>query len=555
MTATMSGGPIGNGGTASSAAGTTVTSSGGSATALTSPARSGWVSVCELDDLWPNIGAGALVGGRQIAIFRVGDSIYAMDNCDPASGVNVLSRGIVGDVKGECVVASPLYKQHYSLVSGRCLEDPAKSVNVYPVKALDGRVWINPEPQQQSAPARRRRLVVIGNGMAGMRAVEELLEFAPDRYDITVFGAEPHPNYNRILLSPLLAGDKNTADIILNTREWYADHNITLHSGDPVAAIDRRHRMVRSRKGVEVPYDRLLIATGSTPLVLPIPGKELPGVVTFRALADVDAMLESARRHKTAVVIGGGLLGLEAASALARRGMDVTVVHLFDTLMERQLDAPAAALLRSSLESRGLKFRMPAKTAAILGESRVTAVRFEDGLELAADLVVMATGVRPNIELAARAGLRCERGILVDDTMQTYDPSIYAVGECVQHRNRTFGLVAPLWDQARVCAIHLAEVGVSRYRGTLPATQLKVAGIELYSAGDFGNAAGTEALVLQDHRNGIYKRLVIRDNKLHGAVLYGDAKHGSWYFELMSAGKDIGGMRDRLLFGPEHTDA
>jgi NAD(P)H-dependent nitrite reductase large subunit/NAD(P)H-dependent nitrite reductase small subunit len=512
----------------------------------------GWVNVCDLDDLWPNIGAGALVNGRQIALFRVGESLYALDNYDPASGVNALSRGIVGDLKGECVVASPLYKHHYSLATGRCLEDAAKSVNVYPVRVLDGRVWINPEPQQQ---ARRRRLVVIGNGMAGMRTVEELLELARDRYAITVFGAEPHPNYNRILLSPLLAGDKKTSDIFLNTREWYTDNHITLHPGDPVVAIDRRRRLVRSEQGVEVPYDRLLIATGSTPVVLPIPGKELPGVVTFRDLADVDAMLESARLYKTAVVIGGGLLGLEAASALARRGMDVTVVHLFDSLMERQLDAPAAALLRSSLESRGLKFKMPAKTAAIVGESRATAVRLDDGLELAADLVVMATGVRPNIELASRAGLRCERGVLVDDTLQTYDPSIYAVGECVQHRNRTFGLVAPLWEQARVCAIHLAEVGVSRYRGTLPATQLKVAGIELYSAGDFGATDGAEALVLQDHRNGIYKRLVIRDNKLHGAVLYGDAKHGSWYFELMSAGRDIGGMRDTLLFGPEHASA
>jgi nitrite reductase (NADH) large subunit len=418
------------------------------------------------------------------------------------------------------------------------------------VKVLDGRVWVNAEPQQPSVETRRRRLVVIGNGMAGMRAVEELLELAPDRYDITVFGAEPHPNYNRILLSPLLAGDKQTDDIFLNTPEWYAENRIALHSGDPVVAIDRRRRVVRSSKGVELPYDRLLMATGSTPIVLPIPGKDLPGVVTFRDLADVDAMLESARRHKTAVIIGGGLLGLEAASALLRRGMDVTVVHLFDTLMERQLDAAASALLRASLEARGLKFKMPAKTTAILGEGRVSGVRFEDGSELAAELVVMATGVRPNIELASKAGLRCERGVLVDDTLQTYDPSIYAVGECVQHRNRTFGLVAPLWEQARVCAIHLAEVGVSRYRGTLPATQLKVAGIELYSAGDFGNTEGAEALVLQDHRNGIYKRLVIRDNRLRGAVLYGDAQHGSWYFELMSAGRDIGGMRDHLLFGP-----
>jgi nitrite reductase (NADH) large subunit len=427
-------------------------------------------------------------------------------------------------------------------------------VNVYPVRVLDGRVWVNAEPQQQPASARRRRLVVIGNGMAGMRTVEELLELAPDRYDITVFGAEPHANYNRILLSPVLAGDKSTSEIFLNTPEWYAERRIALHCGDPVVAIDRRRRVVRSAKGVEVPYDRLLMATGSTPVMLPIPGKDLPGVVTFRDLADVDAMLESARRYKTAVVIGGGLLGLEAASALVRRGMKVTVVHLVDTLMERQLDAAAAALLRTSLEGRGLEFKMPAKTVAIVGESRVRAVRFDDGSELVADLVVMAIGVRPNIELATGAGLRCERGILVDYNLQTFDPGIYAVGECVQHRNRTFGLVAPLWEQARVCAIHLAELGVSRYRGTLTATQLKVAGIELYSAGDFGAAAGTEALVLQDHRNGIYKRLVIRDNRLRGAVLYGDAKHGAWYFDLISAGQDIGDLRDKLLFGPEHVN-
>ncbi len=527
--------------------------------------RASWTPVCDIDDLWPNIGVCARVNGRQIAIFHIGETLYALDNYDPASGANVVSRGIVGDVKGEPVIASPLYKHHYSLVTGRCLEDPAKSVNVYPVRVLDGRVWVNAEPQQQPAAARRRRLVVIGNGMAGMRTVEELLEFAPDRYDITVFGAEPHTNYNRILLSPLLAGDKSTAEIFLNTPEWYSERRIALHCGDPVVSIDRRRKVVRSDKGVETHYDRLLIATGSTPIVLPIPGKDLPGVVTFRDLADVDAMLESARRYKTAVVIGGGLLGLEAACALLRRGMRVTVVHLFDTLMERQLDAAAAALLRTSLESRGIEFEMPAKTAAIIGDvarderagqqSRVTAVRFDDGSEIAADLVVMAAGVRPNIGLATRAGLRCERGILVDDTLQTYDPSIYAVGECVQHRNRTFGLVAPLWEQARVCAIHLAELGVSRYRGTMPAAQLKVAGIELYSAGDFGTADGNEALVMQDHRNGIYKRLVIRDNRLRGAVLYGDARLGSWYFELMSAGKDIASLRDTLLFGPQQVSA
>jgi len=320
--------------------------------------------------------------------------------------------------------------------------------------------------------------------------------------------------------------------------------------GDPVVRIDRRQRMVRSRSGVEAPYDRLLIATGSNPVILPVPGVNLHGVVTFRDLADVDAMLEAARYYRKAVVIGGGLLGLEAGNALVQRGMDVTVVHLFQSLMERQLDASAATLLRASLEARGLRFHMPAKTTAILGERRVTGVRFDDGAQLDADLVVMAAGVRPNVELASQAGLRCERGVLVDDTLQTFDPSIYAVGECIQHRNNTFGLVAPLWEQARVCAAHLAEVGVSRYRGTLTATQLKVTGIDVYSAGEFAEADGAEALVLRDPRRGIYKRLVIRDNRLRGAILYGDATDGAWYFDLITSGTDITAMRDSLLFGP-----
>jgi len=513
-----------------------------------------WVGICDLTDVLPDAGVCALVNGRQIAVFRCDDAVFAIDNHDPASNANVLSRGLLGDVKGERVVASPLYKQHYSLLTGRCLEDSSKSVNVYPARVLDGRIWVNAAPQQQSLRA-KRRLVVIGNGMAGMRTVEELLQLAPDLYDVTVFGAEPHVNYNRILLSPLLAGEKSVKEIILHTPEWYTEHGVTLHSGDPAVQIDRRRRVVRSQNGIEVPYDRLLIATGSNPIVLPVPGAQLRGVVTFRDLADVDAMLEAARCFRKAVVIGGGLLGLEAANALVRRGMDVTVVHLFESLMERQLDESAAALLKTSLESRGLKFHMPAKTAAILGAERVTGVRFADGVELDADLVVMAAGVRPNTELASRAGLRCERGILVDDTLQTFDPNIYAVGECVQHRNSTFGLVAPLWEQARVCAVHLAEIGVSRYRGTLSATQLKVTGIELYSAGDFAGKEGTEALVLRDHRRGVYKRLVIRDNKLSGAVLYGDARDGAWYFELMTTGRDITALRDHLLFGPAAADA
>lgn len=511
---------------------------------------SAWTAICAIDDILPQAGVCALVNGRQVAVFRVGEVLYALDNIDPASGASVLSRGIVGDVKGEPVVASPLYKHHYSLETGRCLEDPGESVNVYPVRSLDGRVWVSVEPQKAERPG-RRRLVVIGNGMAGMRTVEELLRLAPDAYDITVFGAEPHGNYNRILLSPVLAGEQRPEDIILHGPQWYAEHGVTLHSHDPVVDIDRRRRVVRSARGAEAGYDRLLLATGSSPIILPIPGKSYPGVVTFRDLADVETMLQAARQYGNAAVIGGGLLGLEAASGLAKRGMNVTVVHLPATLMERQLDTSAAALLRASLESRGLKFRMPAKTVAVLGENRATGLRFEDGSELAADLIVMAAGVRPNIDLASRAGLRCERGVLVDDTLQTFDPSVYAVGECVQHRNTVFGLIAPLWEQARVCAAHLAEVGVRRFRGSLAATQLKVAGIEVYSAGDLSESEGSESLVLRDHRRGIYKRLVLRNNRLQGAVLYGDARLGPWYFELMASGTDISGLREQLLFGPE----
>lgn len=392
-------------------------------------------------------------------------------------------------------------------------------------------------------------LVVIGNGMAGMRTVEELQKLAPDLYDITVFGAEPHGNYNRILLSPVLAGDKQVDDIMLHTREWYAQNKIILHVGDPVVEIDRRRRIVRSRAGVEVAYDRLLLATGSTPFIIPVPGHQLPGVLAFRDIQDVESMLEAARNHRHAVVIGGGLLGLEAANGLMRQGMDVTVVHVCDSLMERQLDKAAAVLLKKTLEQKGMRFLLEASTSEIVGEERVTAVRFKDGSEIPADLVVMTVGVRPNIALAQQAGLHCERAIVVDDTLQTYDPRIYAVGECVQHRMATFGLVAPIWDQARVCGAHLAGAGHRRYVQQATATKLKVTGVDLYSAGDFVGGDGTEDLVMRDPRRGIYKRLVLKDNQLIGAVLYGDVKDGPWYFELIQKRADIASLRNQLLFG------
>lgn len=401
----------------------------------------------------------------------------------------------------------------------------------------------------------KEKLVLVGNGMAGVRALEELLKLAPDRYEIVVFGAEPYGNYNRIMLSPVLAGEKTIDEIMLNDEQWYIDNNITLHKGKLVTDIDRAKRVVRAADGTEEQYDRLILAAGSMPFIIPIPGKDLPGVVAFRDIYDVDRMLAASQANEGkghAVVIGGGLLGLEAANGLLKQGMQVSVVHLLDTLMERQLDKPAAALLKRSLEERGLNFLMGAQTEAILGKDKVEWVRFKDGLEISADLVVMAVGIRPNIELAKKIGLHCERGVVVNDTLQTYDPRIYAVGECVQHRGETYGLVAPLFEQAKVCANHLAHLGFARYEGSVTSTKLKVTGIDLFSAGNFQGDGTTDEMVLQDPGRGVYKKVVIKDNRIQGAVMYGDTIDGAWYFQLMRDGTDISGFRDNLLFGQAH---
>jgi nitrite reductase (NADH) large subunit len=399
----------------------------------------------------------------------------------------------------------------------------------------------------------KEKLVCIGNGMAGVRTLEELLKLAPEKYDITVLGTERYGNYNRILLSPVLAGEKNIDDIILNSQEWYDQNGITLYTGHTVTQINRIKREITSDQGVTVKYDRLLIATGSNPFIIPVPGHNLPGVVSFRDITDVEAMLAASRHGQYAVVIGGGLLGLEAANGLMKQGMDVTVVHLLDTLMERQLDKPAANLLKMSLEQRGIKFLMEAQTAEIMGTDQVTAVRFKDGLEIPANIVVMAVGIRPNITLAQAAGIYCERGIIVNDTMQTYDPRIYAVGECVQHRGQAYGLVAPLYEQAKVCANHLADMGIARYSGSVVSTRLKVTGIELFSAGDFLGNGKTEEIIFQDPSQGIYKKLVVENNCIKGAVMYGDTVDSAWYLQLMRDQADIGHIRDKLLFGQAYA--
>jgi len=398
----------------------------------------------------------------------------------------------------------------------------------------------------------KMRLVVIGNGMAGIRTIEELLKMSADEFDITVFGAEPQPNYNRILLSPVLSGEMSFKDTILNDWAWYEDNHITLHTGKTVVKIDRMRCTVETDDGLVVPYDRLLIATGSNPIMLPVPGIDLPGVMGYRSIADVEKMLSKPGAGTRAVVIGGGLLGLEAANGLSLRGMDVSVVHLCDWPMERQLDKVGGGLLQEELEKRGLKFYMTRQTEAILGETAVTGLRFKDGEEIPADLVIMSAGIRPNIALAKLAGIHCERGIVVSDTMQTFDPKIYSVGECVQHRGQTYGLVAPLFEQAKVAANHLARYGAMRYEGSSVSTKLKVTGIDLFSAGDFNAGAEDEELLLQDSARGVYKKLVLRDNKLRGAVMYGDTVDGPWYFQMMRDATDVSEMREHLLFGQVH---
>ena len=407
---------------------------------------------------------------------------------------------------------------------------------------------------------KKSKLVMIGNGMAGVRTLEELLKISPDLYDITVFGTEPYPNYNRILLSPVLAGEQTLDEIVLNSWEWYTDNHVTLHAGWTVTSVDRVRRVVHAENAagekISAEYDRLLIATGSNPFILPIPGKDLEGVIAYRDIADTNAMIDASKKYKRAVVIGGGLLGLEAANGLMLRGMDVSVIHVMPTLMERQLDSVAGKMLEKSLQERGLRFFMGGQTQALIGDQddgkggRVMALQFKDGTEIPADLVVMAVGIRPNTALAEAMRLHVNRGIVVTDTMQTVtDARIYSVGECAAHRGIAYGLVAPLFEQGKVAANHLAMFGIGRYTGSLTSTKLKVTGIDLFSAGDFTGGEGYEEIVMSDPYGGVYKKLVLKDDKLVGACLYGDTVDGSYYFKLLRDGRSVADIRDKLMFG------
>ena len=518
-----------------------------------------WIEICHLDDITPNTGVGAIVEDQQIALFRVGHEkrVYALSNQDPFSQAFVMSRGILGDLQGERVVASPIYKQHFSLATGRCLEDKNQKLLVFPSKIEEGRVFVSPTAQKtyitnNGTSQEKMKLVLVGNGLAGMRCLEDLLDMAPERYEVTVIGEEPWGNYNRIMLSPVLSGDKSIEDIMLHPHAWYSDKGIHFIAGDAAVKIDRPRKQVHTEKGIVVDYDRLILATGSKPFIPPIKGSDLKGVLSFRDIYDVNTMLEYCKNKKNAVVIGGGLLGLEAAYGLKQRGMNVTVLHLMDRIMDRQLDARASALLKQSIEAKGIPVLTEANTEELIGQDgHVSQLRLKDGTVLEADFVIFAVGIRPNMALAQSAGLRCNRGVMVNDTMQTFDPSIYAVGECIEHRNQTFGLVEPLWGQAFICASHLAEHCSLIFKAPTVPTQLKVSGCDVFSAGNFEPADDYEDIILNDEKRHIYKRIIIQQDKVIGAVLFGDTEDGAWYAELIADQTPISSIRNKLLFGKD----
>ncbi len=394
-----------------------------------------------------------------------------------------------------------------------------------------------------------QKLVIVGNGMAPGRMLEHLLEKAPGLYDVTIFNAEPRVNYDRIMLSPVLSGEKDYEQIIIHGDGWYIKNSITLYKGHKVVAIDRAAKTVTSDRGVTAKYDKLVVATGSTPFILPVPGNNLAGVLSYRDLDDVQAMLLAAQSRTTAVVIGGGLLGLEAAAGLKERGMDVTVLHLMPTLMERQLDPAAGYLLQRELEGRGIKVICKANTKRVLGETKVEGVELVDGTIIPCSLVVMAAGIRPSAWLGKSAGLDVNRGIVVDDYMQTSDPDIFALGECAEVGGHVYGLVAPLYEMARVAAAKLAGEDAPGFVHNDTATKLKVTGIDVFSVGDFADGDDRQEIVLRDASAGVYKRLVIKDDRIIGTVLYGDTTDGAWFNDLKKKETVIAEMRETLIFG------
>ncbi|ADC49157.1 NasB nitrate/nitrite reduction [Alkalihalophilus pseudofirmus OF4] len=403
----------------------------------------------------------------------------------------------------------------------------------------------------------KQRLVVIGNGMAGVHCLEEIFKLQPDRFDVTIFGSEPHFNYNRILLSSVLQGSAKIRDITLNDRNWYEKNRIQLYTSETVTEIDHQQKCIRTNQNKEVQYDKVIIATGSTPFILPVPGAEKEGVHTFRTIEDCTQMMESAKRYKKAVVIGGGVLGLEAARGLLGLGMAVDVVHLSNSLMDKQLDSTASKMLRHELEQQGMNFLLEKETAEIMGERRVEGIRFKDGTKAAADVVVMAAGVRPNIQLAIKAGIETRRAIKVNDYLQTSAPDIYAVGECAEHRNKVYGLVKPLYEQGKELAKHICEVDSHGYQGSTLSTKLKISGVEVFSAGNWGEDDTTKTMIHYDEDESIYKKIVLRDDRVKGAIMFGDATASNRLIDYIYKKKAITAKEKKLLMqegSPENSE-
>lgn len=395
----------------------------------------------------------------------------------------------------------------------------------------------------------KEKLVVIGNGMSGLRTIEDLLEINKDKYEIIIYGEEPHVNYNRIMLSYILSQEKTFEDTIINHQSWYEQNSITLHKGDKVISIDKHNKTIKSESGKIESYDKLLIATGSTAFVPKTTGSELENVIAFRTKADVDAIISTIIKDKTAVVVGGGLLGLEAAYGIAMHGIKTILVHRSGSILSQQLDSTGGKLLQKNLEKYGIEFKLNTTIKEISGDGIVEKVEFTDGVSVESNLVVFATGIIPNTALALDAQLDTRKGIIVDDFLKTSDDSIYAIGECVEHNGNTYGLVAPLYEQAKVLAKKLANVTTPGYEGSTLSTRLKISGVDLFSAGDYLGDETTENLILLDEKVGIYKKLVIYDNKIIGMVLYGDTADASWYLKLLKEHTDISDLRTKILFG------
>ncbi len=396
----------------------------------------------------------------------------------------------------------------------------------------------------------KQKLILIGNGMAGVRTIEEILKVDPNQFEITIFGNEPHPNYNRIQLSKVLQGDTEIKDITINDWDWYRENHIKLFSGESIIRIDKESQVVYSDKRA-IQYDKLIIATGSLPFMLPLPGADLEGVTAFRDIKDCETMIEYSTKYKKAAVIGGGLLGLEAARGLLNLGMEVDVIHISDCLMERQLDQTAGRLLQKELEKQGMNFLLKKQTVQIIGKKRAEGLRFGDGTKLKADLVVMAVGIKPNVALAKESGIPVNRGILVNDCLETEIPNIYAVGECAEHHGIVYGLVAPLYEQGKVLAKQLCKEETEGYHGSIVSTQLKVSGVDVFSAGRITENEDTKSIMMYDDYKGTYKKVLIEDGKIVGAVLFGNTSEGNKLLSLINKGADVSEYMD--LEGTETT--